>query len=144
MYIVKHYRHPVAGSFGQPDIPGDDAFKYLRSEEAPQVSRYLFGKCRSVIVHCQKNALDAQCRVNRSAQAHERIEQLGHAFQCQVLALNRNQNRVAGGERVQSQEVERRRAIYQNVRILFAYLMKCGFKAIFSILHRNQLNCGTN
>jgi hypothetical protein len=144
MYVVKHYGHPVARSFRQPHVSRYDALKYLRSEEAPQVSRNLLGKRRSIIVHRKKNSLDPQCRVNRSAQAHERIEQLGYAFQRQVLALNRDKNRVAGGQRVQSQEIERRRAIYQNERIIRAYLLKCCFKAIFSILHRNQLNCGTN
>jgi hypothetical protein len=60
MYVIEYNGHPVAGGFGKSHIPGYNARKYLRSEEAPQIGGDLFGKSCSVVVHRKKDTFDGQ------------------------------------------------------------------------------------
>ena len=101
----------MAWSLGQPHIPGDDGLEDLMSEEAAQISRYLFGERRSVVIHCKKHAFDLEPRVDRPSDPHMRVEELGDAFNRQILTLNRDQYRVGGSQGIQGQQVERRRTV---------------------------------
>jgi hypothetical protein len=93
----------VAWRLGKADIPRDNALKDLRTEETAKIRRNLLGECRPVVIHREKNAFDFEGRVDGPAKAHERVEELRNALDRQVLALNRDEERVGGGERIQSQ-----------------------------------------
>jgi len=106
MYVVEHYRHAVAWRFGKPNIAWDDGFKDLGTEKAAEVGGNLLRQRGAVVVHGKKDAFDRERRIDRSAKAHEGIEELRNAFERQILALYRNHDRVTGSERVYGEQVE--------------------------------------
>jgi hypothetical protein len=67
--------------FGETNISRDHRFEDLTAEEASQVGSDLLRESGAVIVHCQQNALDGEGRVDRSAKAHERVEQFRYALE---------------------------------------------------------------
>src|SRR5215472_5999342 len=79
--VVKNDRLAEAWRFGQANIAWNDALENLRPEERTQVIGNLARKRGAVVVHRQQNAFDLQVRIQRAADAHQRIEQFGDAFQ---------------------------------------------------------------
>jgi hypothetical protein len=77
MYVVEHYWHSMARRFGEANIPWYNRFEYFTSEKASQVGCNLLREGGAVIVHRQQNSLDGEGGVDRAAEAHERVEQLG-------------------------------------------------------------------
>jgi hypothetical protein len=140
MYVVEHHGHSVAWCLGQTDIPRDDGLEYLRPEKAPKIGGHLFRKSRAVVVHREENTLDCERWIDRSADAHERVEQLGDALDGKEFALNRHEHGIAGGKCVESQEIQCRRAVNQYEGILIAHGFDRFLELIFPTLHRHHLN----
>jgi hypothetical protein len=140
MYVVEHDGHAVAGSLCQTDIARDHCFKDLCAEEAAQIGGNLLGKRGAVVVHRQQDAFDREGRINRSAKAHQSVEELGDAFQRQELALNGYEDGVGGGQGVDSQKIKRWGAIDEDVVVLGENAGDGALEAIFPIFHRHQLD----
>src|SRR5215467_15832979 len=87
--------------FRQANVARNDALEYLSAKKSAQVAGNLARKRGAVVVHRKQDALDFQVRVQGASDSHESIQQLRDAFQGQVFALNRNQHRTGGYERVQ-------------------------------------------
>jgi hypothetical protein len=51
MNVVEQYRHAVARSLCEADIPRDNSFEYLAAEEASKVCSNLFRQCGAIIIH---------------------------------------------------------------------------------------------
>ncbi len=90
----------MAGGLGEANIARDYALEYLVSEETAEVCGYLLREGSAVIVHRQKNALDRKVRIDGSADAHMRVQELGNALNGKILALDRDEDRVGRGQRV--------------------------------------------
>jgi hypothetical protein len=144
MYVVEHHRHAVAWSLGKADIPRNYAFKYLGPEEASEIGRHLLRKGCAVIVHRQKNPFDRKGWIDRAAKARERVEKFRDALERQELALNRHKDRVACGQRVHGEDIERWWAINDNELVFLAERLDHLPQAIFSIFHRDQLDRGAD
>ena len=67
------------------------------------------------VVHGQDDAVDRETRVEVVTNEIERGKQLGQSFQGVVLALERDQDGIGGGEGIDGEQSERRRAIDQDV-----------------------------
>ena len=61
-----------------------------------------------------------------SARAHaaHRADEIGEAFEREVLAVQRNQHGVGGDERVEREQPERRRAVDEDVVVLVAHRVR--------------------
>jgi hypothetical protein len=70
MYVVEYDWLSVARSLGKAHIPGNYGFEDLRSEEAPQIGRYLLGQGGSVVIHGKQNTLDREGWVDGATKAH--------------------------------------------------------------------------
>ena len=77
MYVVEHYRHPVAGSLSQSNVPRYNTFKDLGAKEASKVGGHLLRQSSSVVVHRKKDTFNDQRGINCPAEAHQRIKKLG-------------------------------------------------------------------
>jgi len=106
MNVVEYHRHSVAWRFSQADIPRNDAVKDLRTEEASQVGSNLLRECRAVVVHREQDAFDRERGVDCTAKACQGVEQFRNPLEGQELALNWNQNGVAGGQRIHGENIE--------------------------------------
>jgi hypothetical protein len=80
MYVVEHYRHSVARSFGQPNISWYDGFKHLRTEKTAQIGGNLLRQSCAVIVHREQDTFDREGRIDRAPETHERVEQFRNAL----------------------------------------------------------------
>jgi hypothetical protein len=66
------------------------------------------------VVHGEDDAKDVEARVEHAAHQAERVAELGEAFESVVLALDRDQDGVGGGEAVHREEPKRGRAVEQD------------------------------
>src|SRR6266446_6415621 len=101
MNVIKNNRLPEAGSFRQANVARNHTVKDLGTKKTAQIRGNLPRKRRSFIIHCEENSLDFETRVQCPPDAHQRIQQLGNAFQCQGFALNRHQHCAGSDERSQ-------------------------------------------
>ena len=140
MNVVEKYGHAVTWSFRKADVPRNHGFKDLGTEEAPEIRGDLLGKSRPVVVHREKDTFNRQGWINGPAQAHERVEKLRDTFESQVFALDRHKDGIASGECIYRKEIERRRAIDQDVFVFLAKLRYRLFEPILAILHVHELD----
>src|SRR5947209_18318423 len=81
----------------------------------PNVCHHLATEVRSAIEHRHDNAADLQLGVRaRIADLFDDSDNFYETFESEILALNRRQQFIGGGERVGHENAERRRAIEQN------------------------------
>ena len=115
---VSRDRLAVARRLGQADVPRDhrleDAIAQVASDLAGDIGRQL----RASVEHRQHDALDVEFRVQVVANEIESGQQLGQSFQGVVLALQRDEDRVGGGQCVDGQQPEGRRAIDEDVVVI--------------------------
>ena len=84
-------------------------------EELADVLRDLLAEVRALVVHRQQDAGDVERGVERGADPAQRGDEIGEPLEREVLAVERNQHRVGGDERVQRQQAERRRRVDEDV-----------------------------
>ena len=113
--VVENHGHAVARRLAEADVARDDGAKHFLLEELPHVGRDLLSEIRALVEHREQHAFDVERRVERGADAAHRADEIGEAFEREVLAVQRNQDRVGGDERVQRQQAERRRAVDEDV-----------------------------
>src|SRR5215470_8159665 len=92
MYVIENNRLTKTWCFCQANIARNHALKDLGAEKTAQIGCHLAGKRGALVVHRQENALDFQARVEGAANSHQGVEQLRHAFQGEVFALNGDQD----------------------------------------------------
>ncbi len=78
-------------SLGQANVSWNHRSEYLSAEEAAQVGGNLARERGALVVHGEQDAFDAQRRIERAANAHERVQQFGDAFERVIFALDRNE-----------------------------------------------------
>ena len=78
----------MAWRFGQADISWDYALEDLIPEEAAEIGGDLFRECGAVVIHGQENTFDLEISIDRPADTHVGIKELGHALDREVLALD--------------------------------------------------------
>lgn len=71
----------MAGRFGQAHISRNHGLEHLRTKKTPEIGRDLTGERGSLVVHSENNALDFESRIQIAANPHQRVEQLGNAFE---------------------------------------------------------------
>ena len=111
---VERDRQAVAGRLGEPDAARDDGVV----DGTPEVPADLVGdfrrELRSGVVHRQHDAVDLETGIQVSRTRFTVADQLGEPFEGVVLALDRDQHRVRGGQRVDGQQPERRRPVDED------------------------------
>src|ERR1700730_3559023 len=142
MNVVEHDRLAVTGRFRQPYVPWNYTLEYLSSEKTPEIGRDLARKCSPVVIHGQHDSLDSQIRVERAPNSHQRIKQLRNTLKCKVFTLNRDQDRVARDQDVESDQIECGRTVDDNKSVIRTNLLNELFQAIFAVFGSGELNCG--
>ena len=83
-------------------------------EELADVPRHLLPEIRALVVHRQQHAGDVEAGIEGAADAAQRGDEIGEPFEREVLAVERNQHRVGGDERVEREQAERRRRVDED------------------------------
>src|SRR6201993_3525511 len=110
-HVIKQSRLSMTGRLRQPDVARDRRRAQLLPEIFLELRHDLLRQAGAIVKHGEHHALDRELRVERRADALDRVEQLADTLERKVLRLHRNQYRVARNQGVESQEVERRRAV---------------------------------
>jgi hypothetical protein len=140
MYVVEHYWHSVAWCFCEANISRNYCLKHLCAKKAAKVGGDLLRERGAIIVHREKNPLYREGRINCSAQSHQRIQKLGNAFQCEILALDWDEDGIACREGIQSEKVERRRTIDQHVVVARLNICHQSSQLVLAIFHVHELD----
>ena len=106
---------PWLGASASRTLRGMTVSKTFSLKNCAHVARDLLPEVRALVVHRQQHAFDVERRVERGAHAAHRGDEIGEAFEREVLAVQRNQHGVGGDERVQREQAERRRAVDEDV-----------------------------
>ena len=107
--------------FGKTDISWNYRSEYLSAEETSQVSGNLARERGALVIHGEQKTFNGERGIQRAANAHQRVHQFGNAFERVIFALDRNKNGVACDQRVERKKVQRRRAINDNILVIFFY-----------------------
>ncbi|KAG0759602.1 hypothetical protein G6F57_016170 [Rhizopus arrhizus] len=70
------------------------------------------------------------------------VDQIGQAFQREVLALHRDDDAVGGGQSVERQQGQRRRAIDQHEIVLAGNGVQRGLQLAFALVHLHKIDLG--
>src|ERR1039457_1799338 len=131
--IVAQDRFAEAGGFRQADAAGDHGPEDLVMEEFLQVRGHLTGEIRTVVEHRQQDALNEERMMEGFADPIDGVHQFGDTFQRKELALDGYQDRVRGNQRVEREQIQRRRTIDEDIPVFVPDLRDAFPKAIFSI-----------
>ena len=116
---------------------------YTRSPRYRRVScGDVRGQLGSAVVHRQDDALDRQIGVEVVANELECGQQLGQSFQGVVLALERDEHGIGGGQRIDGQQPERRRTIDQDVVVVGGHAAEQSLEAALPALDGRKLDFG--
>ncbi len=134
----------MAWSFCQSYVTRDEGLKHLVPEEPLQVIPNLVGEICPLIVHGQKYPFDRQSRIVGATDSHERVEELGNAFQSKILALDGDENGVGSDERVEGEEIEGWGAVEDDIAKLVVNRLKLFREQVFTMVVVDKLNRRSN
>ena len=80
--------------------------------------------------------------LSAGAHAAHGADEIGEAFEREVLAVQRNEHAIGGDERVQREQAERRRAVDEDVVELVAQRLEQVPQAAFAIGQGDQFDLG--
>ncbi len=72
------------------------------------------------VVHGQKQAFNLKLRIQELPYSSQRVEEFGHALEGIVFTLNGNKEGVRSRESIESEQVQRRRAVKNYVVVTIA------------------------
>ena len=99
---VKHdTRQTVTGRFGQTDIAGNDDVEELVTKMLFQLIRYLLLQRNARIEHDAQQSDYLQVTLEIRVDLLDRVDEVGQAFQREILALHRDNHAVGGAQTVQ-------------------------------------------
>jgi hypothetical protein len=85
--VVEHARDAMARCLPETDVTGDDRVEDFFLEELAHVSCDELTQVRAVVVHRQQHAFDVECRIERAANSSHGANEVGQAFESEVLAV---------------------------------------------------------
>src|SRR6185369_1426127 len=106
--VVENHWHAVARRLAESHVTRDDGAEDFLLEKIPDVARDLLSQVRALVEHREQHAVDVEPGVEGRANAAHRADEIGEPLEREVLAVQRNQHRVGGDERVERKQSERR------------------------------------
>ena len=132
----------MARRFAEADVARNHGAEDFLLEELPHVVGDLLAEVRAFVDHREEHAIDVERGVERGADAAHRADEIGEAFEREVLAVQRNQHGVGGDERVQREQAERRGAIDEDVIVLVAERRDEGAQPFLAVGECDELDLG--
>ena len=70
------------------------------------------------------------------------VDQIGHAFECEILALHRHDHAVGRAQAVERQQAQRGRAVDQHEIVVSCHRHQCLLEALLALVQSDQLDLG--
>src|SRR6478736_9581569 len=102
------------GGLGEPDRLGDRRVEHRQVVALPHVGEHLAGVVAAAVVERRQDPPDLQVAVEDALHVGDGVEQLPDAAVAQHLARHRDEQAVGGGERIEGEHAEARRAVEQH------------------------------
>ena len=138
--VIGNDRQAVARGLGETDIAGDGVGIDLAGEVPPPLLRPLVGEVCSPVVHGQQHAEHGNFRVQPPLDGPERAHQIGQALEGIILALYWDEHAVRRAEGVERQQLQRGRAVDEDVVIGRAQRLERVFQLVFALFHADELD----
>ena len=115
-HVVEDHRHAVARRFAEAHVARDDGVEDLLLEELAHVARHLLarGSCARRTSSAATPSMSS-AGLSAARTRLQRGDEIREALEREVLAVQRNEHRVGGDERVEREQAERRRAVDEDV-----------------------------
>ena len=104
--------------FAKSNVARNDRGQNLIAEKPLEVGHYLVGKIGAIVVHREQNTLDFEMGIAGLADLLTRLQQFRNAFEGEIFSLDGNNDAVGRDQGVYRKDVERRRAIDEDVVIV--------------------------
>ena len=141
--VVVEDRHAVARRLGHLHAARDDGPQHLVAEVRADIVGDLIGQLGAPVVHRQDDGGDVQLRVQVRLDHLDVAQQLAHALEGVVLALDRDQHLGRGHERVDGEQAQRRRAVDEDVvEVVVLEFGERGAQPAFARHHADQFDLG--
>ncbi|KEO96598.1 hypothetical protein EH32_10240 [Erythrobacter litoralis] len=129
----------MARRLGKPDIARNHRLENQLAQTFADILGHLVGQAIAPIEHGESDTDDVEPRVKALLNPFDRLEQLAEPFQREKFALERNEQRIGGAQRVQRQQAERRRAV-DEADVMPAMLRELLAQFCRAILDRYELD----
>ena len=103
--VVEYHGQAVAWTLAELDVALYDGFEHQFLEMALYLVIYLIGQTKARVVHRKQESLYLQLCVELAFDYLYSVEQLADAFESEILALHRNDDRVGRRQRVDGKRV---------------------------------------
>ena len=140
--VVLADAQPVARRLAEAHAARDYRIEQLPREVPPYFLLHLPREVRARVEHGQHDAEDRQPRVHVPHHQLNRLPKLNQPFQRQVLRLQRDHHPVGGGQRVERQQAQRRRAVNQHHAVAVAELGQRPRQPVLTRHQRDKLHFG--
>ena len=130
----------MTGAFAQAHIPRNDGVKYLVGEMCLDVVSDLPAEGIATIEHGENQAVNRESSVQVVANKRYCREKRAESLEGVIFALQRDQQGVAGGERVQSHQAERRWAIHDDEIVAITKGCESIAETTLAIFQLHELN----
>ena len=136
-------RQAVAGRLGQTDVARDDGVEDLVAEVSLELLADLCLQGDAGIEHHAQDADHLERRVDVGVDLLDGVDQVGQAFEGEILALHRHDHAMRARQAIQRKQAQAGRAIDQGDVVLGADRGQRCAEPLFAPLHVHQLHFGT-
>src|SRR5579875_2662157 len=133
---------PRHRSVREADRAVDDRMKNLVTETVHHAREHFTGVQRPGVVHGGQEAVDRQLRVEPLRHLLDGLHEQGDTAHGEVLALQRHEHAVRGGERVDRQQAQRRLAVDQHDVVARQQRLEDPAEHVFPALLGHELDLG--
>ena len=130
--VVDRNRLSKTGRFGQADITRHDSGR----DGIPKVRFYfvhhLVRQIGAAVKKRQNHLPHGEVRVQPLAHPVNNGKELGDSFEGVILALQRNQHLIGGGQGIDRNQAQRRRRVNKDIVVLVGDLGERAFQAVFA------------
>ena len=130
----------MAGRLGQTDVARNDRREDLAGKVPPHLLCHLIGEIRAAVVHRQQHAEHADAWVQPPLDGAQRGHQVAQALQREIFALHGDQHAVRRAQGVERQQLQRGRAVDEDIVVFVLELLQRVFQTEFALLQLDQLH----
>ena len=127
------------GRLGEPHRLRDRRRQHRQLVALPDVGQHGLGVVAAPVEHRRQDPEDLEVGVEDALHVGDGVEQLPHAAVAEHLARHRDDQPARGGERVQRQHAERRRAVQQHDVVVVDHRLERGAQDVLPTRARQQL-----
>ena len=142
--VIDGDRDAIAGSLAQSHCAIDDGVEDDVSTMEAHVLKDRVGRLETVGVHGHEDALDGEIRVHIGLHNTHCIKQFSESFECEILALHGDDNRVGSHQGVEGHQSERRRTVNEDEVVVVLDVGDSILHAVLAAVVGNHLDFGTD